>query len=255
MGISALVLTYNDEQRIERCLRGVAFADELIVVDSFSTDRTVEIARRFGAVVSAREFTGFSDQWNAAIAQATQDWILIVGSDEVVPDELAAEIKEAVRSSHYAGYSMPRLTYFLGRPIRHCGWYPDYQLRLARRSVSRIPNRLVHETLEVEGKVGRLKNALMHYSFPTIESFCIKMVRYAKAAAQQKMVEGRRFRLADIVFTPGLTFLKMYVSKLGFLDGFRGLLVCALSSVSVLLRYATLWELSARARKEIKDDV
>ena len=255
VSISAAVITLNEEANIERCLRGLSFADEIVVVDSLSTDRTVEIAREFTDKVISREFTGFSDQKSAAMELAGSEWVLFIDADEVVGDKLGAEIRKAVQSEGFDGYWIPRATYFLGKRIRHCGWYPDYQLRLARKSKARYPERLVHETLEVQGPCGRLKNDLIHYSYKSMDDYARKMVSYARAAARQKTLEGRKFSLADLALNPGLTFLKMYVVKRGFLDGLHGFVLSVLTACSSAVRYAMLWEMSSRkdASKEQTD--
>ena len=244
MSISAVVITHNEETNIERCLASLSFADEIVVVDSFSTDRTVELARRFTDKVSRREFAGYADQKNAAMELASNDWVLVVDADEVVSDHLAAEIRKAVESEEYAAYRMPRLSYFWGKAIRHCGWYPDYVVKLMRRSKSRYPDRLVHETPDVDGPVGTLKNDLLHYTYCDLDQFCSKVVAYSRAAARQKMRDGERFRLSKLVFAPGLTFLKKYVLQQGFRDGLRGFVICAMAQFGVFLRYAMLWEMT-----------
>lgn len=246
MKISAVVITYNEEPNIERCLASLAFADEIVVLDSFSTDRTVEIARGFTNKVSQREFTGFSDQKNAALDLASNDWVLIVDADEVVTPELAAEIQQAARSDQFAAYRMPRLTHFLGKPIRHCGWYPDHVIKLFRRSKVHYPDRLVHETPDVDGSVGSLSRDLLHYTCRGMDDLCRKTVAYARAAARQKQQDGVCFRLDKLLFAPGLTFLKKYIAQQGIRDGMRGFIICAMNQVGVFLRYAMLWEISTR---------
>jgi glycosyltransferase involved in cell wall biosynthesis len=246
MGISALALTYNEQVRIERCLDALAFADEIVVVDSFSDDNTLEIARRYTDKVFQKEFIGFSSQWNAAIEHASEDWILIVGADEVISKSLASEIIKAAESGKYEAYRMPRSTFFIGRRIRHCGWYPDYQLRLVRREKANIPHRLVHETLDFSGPVGILRHPIVHYSYDTMADYCRKMVLYARAAAQQKYNDGRRFHLADLLFNPLHSFFKMYIVQQGFRDGLHGLVLSGLTACSSLLRYAYLWEMCLR---------
>ncbi|MCE5314278.1 MAG: glycosyltransferase family 2 protein [Armatimonadota bacterium] len=245
MGISALVLTYNEEARIKRCLERLDFADEIVVVDSFSTDGTLDIVRRYTSNVSQNEFTGFSNQWNAAIERANEDWVLIIGADEVISRELATEITTAAREGNFDAYRMPRSTFFLGRRMRHCGWYPDYQLRLVRRIQAHIPDRLVHETLVVDGQIGTLRNPIVHYSYDTMADYCRKMVRYARAAAEQKHKEGREFHIIDLLLNPGHSFLKMYILQQGFRDGLHGFVLSSLTACSSLLRYAFLWEMSA----------
>lgn len=250
MSISAVVITYNEEPNIERCLAGLVFADEIVVLDSFSTDRTVELARRFTDKISRREFVGYADQKNAAMELASNDWVLIVDADEVVTDSLAAEIRRVVESDKFAAYRMSRLSYFWGKPIRHCGWYPDYVTKLVRRSKSRYPDRLVHETPDVDGPVGTLTSDLMHYTYRDLDELCRKMVAYARAAARQKLADGERFRLHKLLFAPGLAFLKKYIVKQGFRDGLRGFVICAMTQVGVFLRYAMLWEMSVRKERD-----
>jgi glycosyltransferase involved in cell wall biosynthesis len=243
LAISACVITLNEEYNIEACLAGLGFADEIVVVDSMSTDRTVEIARTFTEKIVLREFNGFSEQKSAALEMATGDWVFFVDADEIVSEELALAIADAVASGRYDAYRMPRRTSFLGREMRYCGWYPDYQLRLARREKASFPERLVHETIEVDGSVGTLKSALIHSSYPSMEDYMRKMTLYARAAALQKHREGRAFKTRDILFNPGLTFLKMYVAKQGYRDGLHGLILSLLTACSSALRYAMLWEI------------
>ena len=248
MGLTAAVITWNEERNIERCLQGLAFADEIVVVDSLSTDRTVEIARRFTDKIVPREFSGFSEQKTAALELASQEWALFVDADEVVTERLATAIQDAMADGRFDAYRIPRLTGFLGREMRHCGWYPDYQLRLARREKARFPERLVHETMVIDGPVGTLKPDLLHNSYPNMEEYARKMVLYAKAAAQQKRRDGCRFGFADLIFKPGLAFVKMYVVKQGFRDGLRGFVLSVLTACSTALRYAMLLELDRDER-------
>lgn len=250
MKLSAVVITFNEESGIERCLTSLAFADEIVVLDSFSTDRTVEIARRFTDKISQREFAGYSDQKNAAMELAANDWVLVVDADEVVTPELATEVCKVTESNQFAGYRMPRLTHFLGKPIRHCGWYPDYIVRLAKKSRSRFGDRLVHETLEVDGPIGTLEHDLIHYTYSGLDDLVRKMTAYSHAAAMQKFRDGEHFRLDKLLFTPGLTFLKKYFIKQGYRDGFRGFLICWLSQIGEFLRYAMLWEMSIHKERE-----
>lgn len=250
MGISALVITWNEEKNIRRCLESLSFADEIIVLDSFSSDRTVEIARQFTEKVFQREFVGFSDQRNAALELATNEWIFIVDADEVVTPELASAIQEAVLTDEYDGYRIPRLTVFLGREIWHCGWYPDYSIRLARRDKIYIPPRLVHESILVNGRVKTLKPHLLHYSYPTLSEYARKMVLYATTGAKQKMRDGERFRISDLLLRPAFAFIRMFIWKLGFLDGIHGLVLSTLTAYSTALRYAMLWEMQRQNKTE-----
>ncbi len=246
MALSAVVITYNEEKNIDRCLGALAFADEIVVLDSGSTDRTVEIARRHTSNVSSRPFTGFSDQKSAAIELAVGEWILLVDADEVVTAELSTEIQDAVRMGDFHAYRMPRRSYFLGRPIRGCGWYPDYQLRLARKDTARLEDRLVHETLEIKGKCGTLSNDLIHYSYEDMQDATRKTMHYSHAGALQKIADGDRFRLTDLLLRPGFAFLRKYIMKRGFVDGLHGFILSVLTAYSVFLKYAILWDMTGR---------
>lgn len=253
MGISAVVLTYNDESRIERCLRSLSFVDEIVVLDSFSTDRTLEIAGRFTDRISRREFRGFAEQRKAGLELATHEWLLIVDSDEVVPEELAREMLKAAQSESIDGCRVPRLTFFLGKPIRHCGWYPAYSFRLVRKASVSFGDRLVHEKITVEGQTADLKTDLLHYSYESMEDAVRKTMLYSQAAARQKFAEGRRFRLVDLLFRPGLMFLKKYFVQQGFRDGMRGFIICALMQCGIFLRYAALWQMSM-GKEQMRDE-
>lgn len=243
--LSAVVIAFNEEDDIARCLESLLFAGEIVVVDSHSTDRTEEIARRFTDRVYQRDFTGFSDQKNAAVSYARGEWVLIVDADEVVTDDLADQIRHAVAEGKHDAYWMPRRSFFLGKWIRHCGWYPDRQLRLARRHLAVFEHRLVHETLSI-ADAGVLSADLEHHTYRDLSEYAAKMVRYARAAAEQKFADGTRFALGDLLFKPTLAFLKMYVVKRGFMDGIRGLMLSVLTACSTAIRYAFLWEIGMR---------
>ncbi len=254
MSISAVVITYNEESNIDRCLASLSFADEIVVLDSFSTDRTVEFAQRFTDRVSQRKFSNFAEQKNAAIELASNDWVLVVDADEVVSEQLSCEIRKAVESDKFTAYKMPRLSYFLGQPIRHCGWYPDYVIKLMRKSKSHYPDRLVHETPEIDGRIGLLKNDLQHYSYRNLDEQCRKMLAYSRAAAKQKIRDGEHFKIRKLLFAPGLTFLKKYIVKQGFRDGIPGFVICMAAQLGVFLRYAMLWEMSICKERDNHDE-
>lgn len=249
MGLSAVIITYNEEENISRCLDSLSFADEIVVMDSFSSDKTLEIVRKYTDRIYQRQFTGFSEQWNAAFAKASHEWILKIDADEVVSPELRDQMVEALRNPQFDSYKMPRLSYFLDRPIKTCGWYPDPQLRLAKTKLATVPDRLVHERLVVNGTCGTLKGDLIHYTDPNLDRYSVKMLRYAKLAAQQKFDEGRRFHLSDLLITPGATFLKFYIVEHGIMDGMNGFVLCGLNAFSVFLRYCYLWEIERNQGK------
>lgn len=244
MKISAVVMTYNEESNIERCLSSLDFADEIVVLDSFSTDRTVEIAKRFTDRVSRREFTTPSEQRAASVELAAHDWVLVVDADEVVTGDLADQVRRVVQREEYEAYRVPRITYFLGKPIRNCGWYPDHVIRLMRKCKTTFPYRVLHEAPEIDGRVGVLTGHIIHYSYTDFDQIVDKTVTYARAAARQKIIEGKRFQLSKLVFAPGLIFWKKYILKQGFRDGIRGFLISTMSQIGTFLRYAMLWDMT-----------
>jgi glycosyltransferase involved in cell wall biosynthesis len=242
--ISAVVITRNEEHNIRRCLDSLAWADEIIVIDSGSTDRTIEIAHSCGASVYSFEWKGYGPAKREGVARATGDWVLSVDADEEVPVGLRDEIRAAIGDDDgISGYLMPRQTLFLGRWLKHSGWYPDCVLRLFRREKGDFSDATVHERAHVDGPVGRLRHDLLHYSYPSLESYFDKFNRYTSMAALAAYRDGRRAGLTQILIHPPACFVKQYVVKLGFLDGLQGLLVCALSAGHVLVKYAKLWAL------------
>ena len=244
--ISTIVITHNEESNIERCLRSAApFSDEMIVVDSGSTDRTVEIARGCGARVITNEWPGYGRQKQFALAQATHEWVFSIDADEEVSPGLIREIQELDFS--HAGYEMPRPVWYLNRWIRHGVWYPGYIIRLFRRDAGQFSEDTVHEAVELSGPVGRLKNDLLHYSFRDIDHHMEKMNEFTTLAAAQRHEEGRRAGVRHIVFTPFLEFLKVYFSKRGFLDGVAGFVIAFFHSVYVFEKYSKLYELGLNA--------
>lgn len=242
-GLSVLVITRNEEANIQRCLGSVTWADEIVVVDSGSTDRTVELARGFTPKVFVTEWRGFAATKAWGLERTSQPWVLWLDADEAVTSELAAEMREAIRSDADASaYAMPRKSFFLGRFIRHGGWYPGYVTRLFRRDRARISDRLVHEGLRVEGTVRRLRGDLLHDTYPTLEVAVGKLNRYASLAAEDMLRQGRRAGGLDLLVRPAFRFVQMYVWRLGFLDGIHGFVLSVLTSGYTFRKYAKLWE-------------
>jgi len=244
MTVSATVITKNEERNIARCLAALDFADEIVVVDSGSSDRTVEIARQYTDKVIANPWPGHKQQKNFAIDQASGDWILSLDADEVVTSELRSEIVAARRTGFAGrdGYYIARKSFFLGRWIAHCGWYPDYHLRLFRKAKGRFGGLNPHDIVELDGPAARFKNPMLHFTYPDLGTYMARLNSYTSIAAQELAARGKRFRLRHAVLSPLATFLKMYVLKLGFLDGREGLLLSALSGYYVLVKYLKLWE-------------
>lgn len=243
--ISAIIITKNEESNLPRLLKSVSWADEIVVVDSHSEDKTTEVAKQFGARVHQMDWAGFGPAKQAAAEYATGEWLLSVDADEEVTPELASEIRSAVLGNgDIAGYYLPRRTSFLGRWIYHCGWYPDPVLRLFRKENGKFDDALVHERVLVSGPTGQLKNELLHYSYPDLELYLEKLNRYTSLGAEEAWREGKRAGLMQILFKPPVTFVKHFVVKLGFLDGIEGFMLSILSAMSVLVKYAKLRQLS-----------
>ena len=242
--LSVVVIAYNEEARIRACLESAGWADELIVVDAESTDKTATIARELTDHVIVRPWPGFAAQKNFGLARATGDWILSLDADEVVSAALRAEIAAIlVGGGEHAGYSIPRHNVFWGRWIRHGGLYPDWLLRLFRGGRGRFVERTVHESVSVDGTVGRLAGHLEHRSYRDVADFLERADRYSTLAAAEWLAAGRRSRpFADMVVRPAGRFLGMYVARAGFLDGWRGFLLAVLYGYYVLMRSAKVWE-------------
>jgi glycosyltransferase involved in cell wall biosynthesis len=251
--LSVVLITQNEERNLPRTLESVMplirdGKGEIIVVDSGSTDRTVEIARSYGAKVFVEAWKGFAAQKNSAMGKASMDWVLQLDADEALEPELAAEIEVALQSSSGTrGFWIPRKNFFLGRWIRHGGFYPDPKLRLARRGAGRFQEYGAHPTMKVDGPTGKLSHALLHHAYPTLRGYIDHMNSYSSMGAEVAIAEGyRRFSLVNIVIRPLLTFIYNYIFRLGFLDGREGLLLHLYHSVYVSWKYAKTWE-SARS--------
>jgi glycosyltransferase involved in cell wall biosynthesis len=249
MKITAVVITLNEEQNIAAALESLAWADEIIVVDSESADRTVEIARQFTDKVFIRPWPGYSAQKNFAAQASSHDWIFSLDADERVSKELAGEIEFLKRCAQTgpSAFEMPRLTWYLGRWIKHSGWYPDYKTRLYDRRVSEWRGDYVHESVEVQGKVARLKGNILHYTVRDASEHHLRIDRYTTLAAKQSFASGRRASLASLLFSPLATFMRSYVLKLGFLDGLPGLAIARFAAHYAFLKNLKLWEMQTGA--------
>jgi glycosyltransferase involved in cell wall biosynthesis len=238
--VSVTVITLNEAEHIEACLASVAWADEVLVVDSGSTDDTVARARRCGARVEVRAWPGYAAQKNWAAEQATSDWILSIDADERVTAELAREIRDVLAAPQADGYRIPRMTRHLGRWIRTTDWYPDYQLRLYDRRRARWTPRRVHESVEADGPVGRLSHDLQHYAYRDLSHHHATMDRYTTLAAAEMFDAGRSATLADLAFHPLAAFVRNYVLRRGFADGTTGFVISAMNAYYVFLKLAKL---------------
>lgn len=247
LSLSVVIITLNEETNLARTLASVAWADEIIVLDSGSADGTRQVAESFHAKFFCEAWQGFAAQKNSALQKATGDWILSLDADEEVEPALAQEIKRTLAASPSAtGFWIPRKNFFLGRWIRHGGFYPDSKLRLFRRGAGSFEDRLVHEDLRVQGQTGALKNHLLHHAYPTLDSYLEHMNRYSSLVAQMVTARNGRagFSFVDIVIRPRLTFFYNYFLRAGFLDGREGLLLHLYHAGYVSWKYAKAWERS-----------
>jgi glycosyltransferase involved in cell wall biosynthesis len=252
--LSVLVTTYNEAHNIADCLAGVSWADEILVVDSGSRDRTREIAAQAGARVVEHPYESAARQKNWAIPQLRHSWVLILDADERVPPALAAEIRARIAEDGAAGgaadgYSMRRESTFLGVPIRHAGWGQDRVLRLFRRDRGRYDDVLVHESLELQGRAARLQAPLLHFTYRSLDDYLEKLGRYTARGAADLRTRGKRVSLATLCWRPPARFLRMYVLQAGFLAGGAGLVLCLLTAYSVWLKYAQRWEEQRREKE------
>jgi len=242
--ISVAIITKDEERNIRDCLESVAWADEVVVVDNGSADKTREICQNFKARFYLEEWKGFARQKNSAIEKTRNEWVLSLDADERVTPALHREIAKIMEDGpSQDGYSIARKNFFLGHWIRRCGWYPDFNLRLFRKNRGRFQERTVHERVEVQGKVGYLKNPLEHKTYHTLSDFLQRMDRYSTLAAKEMHKKGRAYRFYDGFFRPPFTFLQMYLLRAGFLEGYRGFLLAVLYSFYTFSKYSKLKEI------------
>ena len=241
--LSVTVITLNEASNIEDCLASVAWADDVLVVDSGSTDGTPDLARAKGARVIVRGWPGYSAQKNFAAGEAQHDWILSVDADERISPELAAEIQATlVRDPAEAGFRMPRVTWHLGRWIRTTDWYPDYQLRLYHRSRANWPARRVHESVSANnGTVSQLRGELQHFAYRDVGHHFETMDRYTTLAAEDMRMQGRRAGIFDLTMHPWAAFMRNYFLRRGFMDGMAGFVISIMNAYYVFLKFAKLW--------------
>lgn len=227
MRLSVIIITKDEAQNIAPCLSSVQFADEIIVVDSGSTDGTVAIARMAGAtVIETADWPGFGPQKNRALAAATGDWVFSIDADERVTPALREEMLRTIAAPRFTAYRVPRLTSYLGRYIRHSGWYPGYVVRLFRRGTAQFTPKLVHESVAVDpAQTGALTEPLIHHSYRTDGDFLRKMEQYTELGAEQSFRAGKRSTMSGAIGRAVASFVKSYVIKRGFLDGRAGLMV------------------------------
>ncbi len=245
MSLSIILITKNEEANLKDCLESVSFADEIIVVDSQSSDKTQEIARSFGVKLEiTSDWPGFGPQKNRALNLATQDWVLSIDADERVTPELKQEILTAIASPNAADcYAIPRSSWYCGRFMKHSGWYPDYVDRLFKRGSAKFSDHLVHERLLPTGSSGKLKNHFLHYSYRDFSQVLKKVDVYSSAAAQQAFKQGKKGGLGEALIHGFWAFFRTYVLRRGFLDGKHGLALAISNAATSYYKYLKLWQL------------
>lgn len=249
--LSVIIIAYNESHNIVECVKSVAWADEIVVVDSGSTDNTVALCKDLGCRVIESDWLGFGAQKNLALSHAKHDWVLSIDADERVPLALQDEILTTVQSSQdrYQGYNLPRESSYCGRFIKHAGWYPDPVLRLFKKSTAQFSDDKVHEKVIVNGNVGSLKSPLLHYSFTSLEQVLDKVNHYSTLGAEQLFERGKRATVLKAVGKGWWSFIRSYFLRLGILDGQEGLMLSISNAEGTYYKYAKLALMTAQEKK------
>lgn len=249
--LSVTVITLNEAANIVPCLESAGFADEIVVLDSGSTDRTVALAQNFTDRVLSVPWQGFGKTKNRAVGEARMPWVFVLDADERLTPPLQEEIQAIVRADGpLDGYRVPRRNHFCGRFIKHLGWYPDYSIRLFRQPKGRFPDQEVHESVIVDGPVGTLQHPMLHYTYRSISDFVLRMDRYSTLAARELLRRGKKPVPGELLWRPLLTFLRLYILKQGFLEGRDGYTLAFLYSTYNFLKYYKFRELKQQATSE-----
>ena len=252
--ISACVMTYNEERDIRRCLESLTWCDEIVVLDSFSTDKTIDICKEFTDQVHTREWEGYVGTRNIIRSLAKHEWVLFLDADEEVSEELREEIVQELsrENSGYVGYEFPRQVYYLNKWIKHGEWYPDIKLRLFKKSHGYSGGQEPHDQVIVDGSIKRLRGHIYHYTYEDIYEHLETMNRYSTITARAKFNDGKRFCWTHILFRPAWRFFKAMFVKAGVLDGRRGFLIASVSAFGVAMKYLKLWELQLNQQRQTK---
>lgn len=239
MKISATIITLNEERNLPRAIESLRCCDEILVVDSGSTDRTAEVAEKYGARVIEANWRGYAGQKNYASDQAAYDWVLSLDADEALSEELEAEIWQIKKSGpQFDAYTFPRLAQYLGKWILHSGWYPDRKIRLFDRRRAKWVGDYVHESVVSEGRVGELDGNLLHYTCGSLSEHLKSMDRYTTLAAEEVVARGKPVGIRRMLIDPTWTFVRTYFLQAGFLDGVEGLAIAYMASLYTFLKYA-----------------
>ena len=247
--ISLFIIVKNEADKLKACIESAKdIVSEIIVVDSYSSDNTAEVAKECGAKVYQHEFIGFADQKNFALSKCTGKWALSLDADETLTRELSEEIANIPDDTEYNGFELLRINYFLGGQMKHSGLENEYILRLIKVGSGKYKNVLVHESLEISGNIKRLNKPMLHFSYEDLENYFVKFNKYTSLAARDLDAKGRKFSLTGTILRLTFEFLKRYILKLGFLDGIRGFIWASISTFYVFVKYIKLWDIKRRQK-------
>jgi len=249
--LSVVMIVRNEAARIERALQSAHWADEIVVIDAFSEDGTVDICRRYTDRIMQYPWQGFAKQRQRSLEHATHEWVFSLDADEAISEALRADILAVLQEQQpRAGYRVPRQTRYLGRWIEHSGWFPDYQLRLFQKNKAVLQARNVHEGFSVRGDTGDLNGVLYHFSYNSLAQHLEKINRYTSLEAPEKLQQlgGKRIGWHHLVFNPLSCFWRMYISRQGFRDGFQGFLLACMGALYTQMLYAKMWEMQRQGQ-------
>ncbi|MCX6165970.1 MAG: glycosyltransferase family 2 protein [Ignavibacteriae bacterium] len=248
--LAVTIICKNEEENIRECLESVKWADEIILVDSFSKDKTIEIAKEYTDKIFQEEWKGFTKQREFALSKVSEKWVFPLDADERCSPELKDEILSVIKSDkNFTGYRIPRKSFFMGKWIKHCGWYPGYQTRLFLKDKAMVADRLVHEGYEIDGEMGFLKSDILHYTVISISDYMHKVNNYSSLQAVEKS-KKKKIKLYDILLRPTASFIQQFIFKKGFLDGIYGLMVTNFDIITNMLTYMKAWELQHKQNKK-----
>lgn len=251
--LSVIIITKNEEKNIVDCLESVKWVDEIIVVDAFSSDSTIEIAKRYTDKVFLKEWVGFADQKSYALKLASNEWVLSLDADERVSEKLKIKLLNLLSNkselNNFSGYKIKRDNYFLGKKINSCGWNKDYQLRLFKKEVTKLTDRLVHEGFEVSGEIGVIREPILHLSYKSFKEAIEKINHYSTLEALEKSSK-QKANFCTIIFYPILYFIQHFILRYGFIDGIYGFFVSLLHSWTKLMVQLKIWELQHKTYEE-----
>lgn len=235
--VTATIITINEEDNIERCLKSLNWVDEIVILDSGSSDKTLEISSGYNAKILKTEWLGFGKTKKAAVDAASNNWIFSIDADEVVCEELKGKVVKILENPEHSGYKIKRHSYFLGKRIKYCGWSSDYPLRLFDRTKGNFNEKEVHESVEISSSIGTITEPLLHYTYPTIGTQITKLNRYSDLQARVFIESGKTYSILSAIFFGFIKFITMYFIRLGILDGKAGFILCYNTAFSVYLKY------------------